>query len=168
MTQPDKTELATLAILLALSLATAWGVRRVDAGTAKRRAADMLFPRTEGGWEAAEPLDPPTPPPLHCESWRASWYGPGYHGKVTARGWRTPKGQPHHRERFDQGAMTAAHKSLPFGTMLHVRARNGNSVDVEINDRGPYIRGRHLDLSRAAMAALDGIEAGVIHVEACW
>ncbi|CAO4179728.1 Endolytic peptidoglycan transglycosylase RlpA [Methylorubrum populi] len=69
----------------------------------------------------------------------ASWYGPGFHGRLTANG-----------ERFDQNALTAAHRSLPFGTRVRVTSTsNGRSV-VRINDRGPFVRGRSIDLARAA------------------
>ena len=70
----------------------------------------------------------------------ASYYGPGFHGKLTASG-----------ETFDQDDYTCAHKSLPFGTKLKVvRVDNGSSVVVRVNDRGPYVDGRILDLSVAA------------------
>lgn len=70
----------------------------------------------------------------------ASYYGPGFHGKKTASG-----------EIFDQDDFTCAHKSLPFGTKLKVvRVDNGSSVVVRVNDRGPYVDGRILDLSVAA------------------
>lgn len=68
----------------------------------------------------------------------ASWYGPGFQGKRTASG-----------ERFNQHAMTAAHRHLPFGTLVRV-THKGRSVTVRINDRGPFIRGRTIDLSKAA------------------
>lgn len=77
----------------------------------------------------------------------ASWYGPGFQGRRTANG-----------ERFDQNAMTAAHRSLPFGTKVRVTCRNsGRSVTVRINDRGPFSGGRVIDLSRAAAGKI-GIE----------
>jgi rare lipoprotein A (peptidoglycan hydrolase) len=70
----------------------------------------------------------------------ASWYGPGFDGKKTASG-----------EVYDQNKMTAASKELPFGTKLAVKnLRNGRSCVVVINDRGPYVRGRGIDLSREA------------------
>lgn len=72
----------------------------------------------------------------------ASWYGPGFHGRRTASG-----------ERFNQWAMTAAHRSLPFGTLVRV-THKGRSVTVRINDRGPFVRGRSLDLSRGAAQRL--------------
>ncbi|MFL5315510.1 MAG: septal ring lytic transglycosylase RlpA family protein [Microvirga sp.] len=74
----------------------------------------------------------------------ASWYGPGFHGRKTASG-----------ERFNAQAMTAAHKSLPFGTKVRVvNETTGRSVVVRINDRGPYAHGRIIDLAQAPARAL--------------
>ncbi|MCC6813007.1 MAG: septal ring lytic transglycosylase RlpA family protein [Rubrivivax sp.] len=74
----------------------------------------------------------------------ASWYGPGFHGRLTASG-----------ERFDQNDLTAAHKTLPFGTRVLVHSpRTGKQVVVRINDRGPFVRGRVIDLSKAAARML--------------
>lgn len=81
----------------------------------------------------------------------ASWYG-RESGRVTASG-----------EHFDGSTMTAAHRTLPFGTKLRVTYR-GKSVVVRINDRGPYIRGRVLDLSRAAALRIGLVPAGVARV----
>jgi rare lipoprotein A len=82
---------------------------------------------------------------------QASWYGPGFHGKKTASG-----------EIFDQSRLTAAHKTLPLGTKAKVtNLENGNSVEVEINDRGPYVGDRVIDLSRAAANALGFVESGL-------
>jgi rare lipoprotein A len=70
----------------------------------------------------------------------ASWYGPGFHGRRTANG-----------ETFNTNALTAAHPSLPFGTKVRVvNEKTGRSVIVRINDRGPFIRGRIIDLARGA------------------
>lgn len=80
----------------------------------------------------------------------ASFYGKRFHGRLTANG-----------ERFNMNAMTAAHKTLPFGTKVRVTyPRNGRSVVVRINDRGPFIRGRHIDLSRGAAKKLGMISSG--------
>ena len=80
----------------------------------------------------------------------ASWYGPGFHGKRTANG-----------ERYDMHALTAAHKTLPFGTMVRVKSLvNGREVMVRITDRGPFIRNRIIDLSRAAAAELGMLSLG--------
>ncbi len=77
-------------------------------------------------------------------SGRASWYGPGFHGRRTASG-----------ERFNTNALTAAHRSLPFGTRVRVvNRRTGRSVVVRINDRGPFAHGRVIDLSRAAAQSI--------------
>ena len=82
---------------------------------------------------------------------KASWYGPRFHGKLTANG-----------EIYDQNALTAAHKSFKFGTLLRItNPRTNISVIVRINDRGPYIPGRQIDLSKAAAEKLDVINNGV-------
>jgi rare lipoprotein A len=85
---------------------------------------------------------------------RASWYGPGFQGRRTANG-----------ERFDTQSLTAAHKSLPFGTRLRV-CRGTRCVVVRVNDRGPYIRGRFLDLSGRAATAIGLAASGVSTVTA--
>ncbi len=84
----------------------------------------------------------------------ASWYGPRFHGRKTANG-----------ERYDQNQLTAAHKSLPFNTKVRVtNKRNGKSVVVRINDRGPFVGKRVIDLSRGAANVVDMIGAGVAPV----
>jgi peptidoglycan lytic transglycosylase len=84
----------------------------------------------------------------------ASWYGRRHQGKRTASG-----------ERYDQYAMTAAHPTLPFGTRLRVtNLENRRSVVVRINDRGPFVDGRVIDLSLAAARTLGIAEEGVAHV----
>jgi len=81
----------------------------------------------------------------------ASWYGISFHGRLAANG-----------EVFDMEAMTAAHRTLPFGSMVRVvNLLNGRHVRVRINDRGPYVNGRILDLSHAAAAKLEMVEGGL-------
>jgi rare lipoprotein A len=88
------------------------------------------------------------------QSGRASWYGPGFHGRRTASG-----------ETFDANAMTAAHRTLPFGTRVRVlNKRTGQSVVVRINDRGPYAHGRVIDLSRASAKAIGISGVGSIEI----
>lgn len=88
------------------------------------------------------------------ERGQASWYGPRFHGRRTASG-----------ERYDQHALTAAHKTLPFGTMVRVRSLvTGRQVDVRVTDRGPFVRGRVIDVSRAAAEALGMMGTGVKQV----
>ena len=82
----------------------------------------------------------------------ASWYGPGFHGRTTANG-----------ERYDMHGLTAAHKTLPFGTRLEVCYQG--CTTVRINDRGPFIGSRELDLSYGAAQAVGLIAPGVANVE---
>jgi len=84
----------------------------------------------------------------------ASWYGPGFHGKRTSNG-----------EVYDMHAMTAAHKTLPMGTALRVtRTDTGTSIVVRLNDRGPFVAGRIIDLSYSAAHALGMIGSGTAPV----
>lgn len=83
----------------------------------------------------------------------ASWYGPGFQGHRTASG-----------ERFNTHAMTCAHRTAKFGTRLHVTSLStGKSIVCRVTDRGPFVRGRIIDLSQAAMRALAG-SAGTVRV----
>ena len=88
------------------------------------------------------------------EEGMASWYGPGFHGKRTANG-----------EIYDMHAMTAAHKILPLGTIVRVTNKhNGRSLVLRINDRGPFVDDRVIDLSRAAADKLDVVSKGTAPV----
>jgi rare lipoprotein A len=96
-----------------------------------------------------------------ADGWReyergiASWYGGRWHGRRTANG-----------ERYDQRSMTAAHKRLPFHTKVKVtNLRNGQSCVVRINNRGPHIRGRVIDLSVAAAKKIDAYKGGLTRVK---
>lgn len=129
------------------------GAAAEDALQATNRLRRLL------GQEGAEPLTkvadlpaPPAPEPKvvaygggsFYQQGEASWYGPGFHGRTTANG-----------ESFNQWAMTAAHKYLPFGTMVRVtNLYTGVATVVRINDRGPYAHGRVIDLSAAAADAI--------------
>jgi rare lipoprotein A len=105
---------------------------------------------------AAYQYTPPTrnyalPKPTFKQVGEASWYGPGFHGEKTANG-----------EIFNQNKLTAAHRTLPLGTKAKVtNFKNGKSVDVKINDRGPYAGDRVIDLSRAAAKKLGMEKEGV-------
>ena len=81
-----------------------------------------------------------------------SWYGPGFHGRLTANG-----------ERYNQYGLTAAHKTLPFGTRLRVCFQR--CAVVRVNDRGPYIHGRGIDLSKGAADAIGLTASGVGRVK---
>jgi rare lipoprotein A len=97
---------------------------------------------------SAQPVQPPS------ESGIASWYGAPYHGQRSASG-----------EIYDQEKLTAAHRTLPFGTRVRVhRAGREESVVVRINDRGPFVKSRIIDLSRAAAVRLGMTDRGVAPV----
>ena len=85
----------------------------------------------------------------------ASYYGKEYQGRKTANG-----------ERFDNGRKTAAHRTLPFGAVVKVtNTDNHKSVVVRVNDRGPFVRGRIIDLSSSAFSQIASINAGVVPVK---
>lgn len=116
-----------------------------------RHAQNDAAPTSD--WRNANASMTPTSGTGHSFSGMASYYG-------NESGSRTASGQ-----RFNQNAMTAAHRSLPFGTKLRV-THGGSSVIVTINDRGPFIRGRVLDLSTGAARAIGLTGAGVGRVTA--
>jgi rare lipoprotein A len=102
-----------------------------------------------------EKRDSASAKPSHREVGEASWYGPGFQGNETANG-----------ETFDQKKMTAAHPTLPMGTKAEVtNLENGKKVEVRINDRGPFVGDRAIDLSRAAARKLDMEEDGTSQVK---
>lgn len=85
----------------------------------------------------------------------ASWYGPGFHGRKTANG-----------ETYDMHQLTAAHRTLPLGSVVQVRSlTNGRTTTVRVNDRGPFAKGRILDLSQAGAQALGMVGQGTDQVE---
>ena len=90
----------------------------------------------------------------YYETGIASWYGPGFHGNLTANG-----------EVYDMYGISAAHKTLPFGTIVRVvEIETGRSIVVQINDRGPFIEGRIIDLSKGAAEKLGIVEKGITKV----
>jgi rare lipoprotein A len=130
-------------------------LRRVAAAALLAAAAACAHgPRRE----AAEPVERPTEeraaPRPHVEVGLASFYAERFGGRRTASG-----------ARYDPRALTCAHRSAPFGTRLRVTAvETGRSVVVTVNDRGPFARGRVVDLSWAAARALGMIERGLVRV----
>lgn len=96
----------------------------------------------------------PPPGPDDGPTGLASWYGARHHGRPTASG-----------DSFDMHALTAAHRTLPFGTLVRVtNLENGRAVIVRITDRGPYARDRLIDVSYAAAKAIGLVERGVVPV----
>ena len=119
---------------------------------------DNVLPSPES--EPAPPIAKlPTPPqPTVVEIGLGSWYGAKFHGKRTASG-----------EVFNQEKFTAAHRTLPWGSRVKVtNLANGKSVEVRINDRGPFSNDRIIDVSRAAARALGIVEVGVTTVQVEW
>ncbi len=99
--------------------------------------------------------DNPDKWPLAVATGIASYYGKEFHGRKTANG-----------ETFDMNALTAAHRTLPFGTMVKVtNLANNKEVTVRINDRGPFIKGRIIDLSYGAAAVIDLLSVGQVKLE---
>jgi rare lipoprotein A len=117
-----------------------------SAGCAKKKHVSTRAPvRTHSA---------PNAPIAAVETGLASWYGNPYHGRAAANG-----------EIYDMDKLTAAHRTLPFGTLVRVtRTDGGQSVEVRITDRGPFVDGRIIDLSRAAARAIDLIGPGVAEV----
>jgi rare lipoprotein A len=109
-----------------------------------------IIPRSPETQEAS-PSTLPALTPSIIWTGLASWYGAKHHGKRTASG-----------EIFDQNKFTAAHRTLPWGSIVRVtNLDNGKSVEVRINDRGPFTKARIIDLSRAAARALGMVQSGV-------
>lgn len=96
---------------------------------------------------------PPSEVSSYTDQGKASYYSDKLAGRATASG-----------EPYSVSEMTAAHRTLPFGTLIEVRREDGRSVVVRVNDRGPYARGRIVDLSRKAAEALGMVREGVVDV----
>ena len=126
------------------------------AGCTSRAARPTPAPAPE---EAARPRPeaderPGKAPRTYLGEGLASYYGPGLDGRPTASG-----------EKFDQNAMTAAHRTVKFGTCLRVvNMENGHSVQVRVNDRGPFKEGRIIDVSLEAARQLDMVKKGLARV----
>jgi len=130
------------------------------AGCASHRGTPGSSVASRGMYKVGAPytIDGVTYTPMeefqHVETGVASWYGPGFHGKSTANG-----------ETYDQSDHTAAHRTLQMPSVVRVtNLDNGRSTVVRVNDRGPYARGRILDVSRAAAEELDMTHSGTAHV----
>ena len=132
------------------------GAMPIEAGAAAVELSAEIVPLVEEPLAdtAVEP-EPSAPVTTPLGSGTASYYGRKFHGRRTASG-----------ETFDMSGMTAAHRSLPFGSLVRVtNPANGRSVTVRINDRGPFTRGRVIDVSRAAAEELGLIARGHATVE---
>ncbi|MBM4124770.1 MAG: septal ring lytic transglycosylase RlpA family protein [Nitrospira sp.] len=132
---------AAILFAVVVLLPAAWGLSGCAGGRAHRTAPPADYP-------AGYPVG-------YVERGVASWYGPGFHGHKTANG-----------EQYDMHQLTAAHRTLPLGSIAHVRSlSNERQVTVRINDRGPFAKGRIIDLSLAAAQALGMTGNGTDRVE---
>jgi len=115
----------------------------------------LLFFLTLAAAACSRPIpNPPTVPPAGAEDGFASWYGAEFHGRPTSN-----------REIYNMNDMTAAHPTLPFGTYLMVtNLDNEKTAVVRVNDRGPFVKGRIIDLSYAAARVLGMIGPGTVRV----
>lgn len=140
------------AVLPAASLNDNPSVDEPQADIPRESSSAANIPRSPETQEDSPPSTVPTPTPSTIiGTGLASWYGAKHHGKRTASG-----------EIFDQKKFTAAHRTLPWGSIVKVtNLDNGKSVEVRINDRGPFSKGRIIDVSRAAARALGMVESGV-------
>ena len=139
-------------------------VTETDSGSAKAEELEsgaVASPETptEDTAVAPQPVQPPAPPipqprVISVSTGEASWYGPGFYGNRTANG-----------EVFRPGTLTAAHRTLPFGTKVRVtNLGNGRSTVVRINDRGPFIGHRVIDLAHGAANKLGLVASGIAQV----
>jgi rare lipoprotein A len=125
-----------------------------NTGITRRRFTAGVAALAAGCAKKKTPTLPPVPGAGWTETGVASWYGHPYHGRRAASG-----------EIYDMEKLTAAHRTLPFGTQVLVRnLDNDRTVTVRINDRGPFVKGRVLDLSRAAARELAMIGPGTARV----
>ena len=144
--------------ILALGLLAACASPRAPMPQASNNNVDV--PPNAGVYKIGNPYQIdnvwyyPAEQPDYDETGIASWYGPTFYGHSTANG-----------EVYNGDLLTAAHKTLPMHSVVRVvNLRNGKSVIVRINDRGPYVRGRIIDLSTAAAQRIDMVNSGVISV----
>ena len=156
-----------LGILLTvfLIIATSYGCSSNRSRAARYR--EFFAPRSDTDWQSREERSddnspkrnndssPRTEVSLFTQTGGASYYGDKFHGKSTASG-----------ELYDRNKLTAAHLTLPFGSICRItNLKNEKSVEVRINDRGPHVSGRIVDLSYKAMEQIDGLQDGVINVK---
>ncbi|WP_296716051.1 septal ring lytic transglycosylase RlpA family protein [Erythrobacter sp.] len=149
--------LAVSALLIAIApFAASMAATPADiAQPVEPAAAPEMMPLGDASLPLPAEAEPAPPAVTSIGSGSASYYASKFHGRRTASG-----------EAFDNGAMTAAHRTLPFGSLVRVtNPASGKSVTVRINDRGPFSRGRVIDVSRAAAEELGLVSRGHATVE---
>ena len=142
---------ATALSLILTGCATSRPASPTPQSEAKPETKPEAKPETK---PAPRPEAKPAPGPGEGQTGEASWYGEPHHGRPTASG-----------EIYDMNQLTAAHRTLPLGTrVLVTNLKNGRAVEVRINDRGPSVEGRIIDLSFAAAKELGAVPSGTIPV----
>ena len=154
--RPHKVKHLALVLLLAASPALASpSAEEFMVEPAETEIGGVLMPSQPKQARTTEGANRPHSRLLQVVSGAASWYGPGFYGRTTANG-----------ERFRKGTLTAAHRTLPFGTKVRVtNLWNGRSAVVRINDRGPFHGRRVIDLAHGAASQLGLVSSGIAQVK---
>lgn len=151
----NRTKKYLMSTIILLSSSLYASDKKTDSIEELTKTVDVTVPTEQKTKTQAKDIVNKSKKSLQTKYGSASFYGPGFHGRKTASG-----------EVFNQNALTAAHRTLPFGTKLRVTCTTtGRSTIVKVNDRGPYHGNRILDLSVGAAKAIGMIEKGVTNVK---
>ncbi len=151
----NRTKKYLMSTIILLSSSIYASDKKTDSIEELTKTVDVTVPTEQKTKTQAKDIVNKSKKSLQTKYGSASFYGPGFHGRKTASG-----------EVFNQNALTAAHRALPFGTKLRVTCTTtGRSTIVKVNDRGPYHGNRILDLSVGAAKAIGMIEKGVTNVK---
>lgn len=151
----NRTKKYLMSTIILLSSSIYASDKKTDSIEELTKTVDVTVPTEQKTKTQAKDIVNKSKKSLQTKYGSASFYGPGFHGRKTASG-----------EVFNQNALTAAHRTLPFGTKLRVTCTaTGRSTIVKVNDRGPYHGNRILDLSVGAAKAIGMIEKGVTNVK---
>ena len=151
----NRTKKYLMSTIILLSSSIYASDKKIDSIEELTKTVDVTVPTEQKTKTQAKDIVNKSKKSLQTKYGSASFYGPGFHGRKTASG-----------EVFNQNALTAAHRTLPFGTKLRVTCTTtGRSTIVKVNDRGPYHGNRILDLSVGAAKAIGIVEKGVTNVK---
>lgn len=151
----NRTKKYLMSTIILLSSSIYASDKKTDSIEELTKTVDVTVPTEQKTKTQAKDIVNKSKKSLQTKYGSASFYGPGFHGRKTASG-----------EVFNQNALTAAHRTLPFGTKLRVTCTaTGRSTIVKVNDRGPYHGNRILDLSVGAAKAIGMVEKGVTNVK---
>lgn len=151
----NRTKKYLMSTIILLSSSIYASDKKTDSIEELTKTVDVTVPTEQKTKTQAKDIVNKSKKSLQTKYGSASFYGPGFHGRKTASG-----------EVFNQNALTAAHRTLPFGTKLRVTCTaTGRSTIVKVNDRGPYHGNRILDLSVGAAKAIGMVEKGVTNIK---